>query len=184
MPKACPVELTARPPSAVDRRRLSSSTRPSISPPRIDCQGPPLTETNPRAAVGAPPSAPKARTRAPGEGMVAAMATGCKSGRSTLSKAIAVLGSRPTGLATVLSPPGSITRTSPSSASPSSEVTISPARQTKPDACMRWEMTETRLGANPSTMPSSAVETPCMSLLMGTSEVDAVEMSRDLRFVH
>src|SRR5215207_3433038 len=167
-PKACPPASTARPPSAVDRKRISISMRASISPPRIDCQGPRLTETRPSAAAGAPPSAPKATARAPDEGTVAARATGCKSARSTLSRAMALLGSRPTMWATVLSPPGNVTRMSPSSARPSSEVTISPARQTKPDACMRWELTETRLGAKRATTPSSAAETSCNCMLTGT----------------
>ena len=59
-----------------------------------------------------------------------------------------------------------------------------PARQTKPDACMRWEWTETRLGAKPATMPSSAVETILYLSAHGTSGMHALEMSHEARFVH
>src|SRR5262245_44422749 len=167
MPKAWPALLSARPPSVVLRKRASSSMRASISPPRIECQGPLSSETKPSPAVAVPASAPTATTRAPGEGMAAAMATGRNSERSTLSNATAVLGSRPMTSAAMVSPPASVTRTSPSSANPSSEVTMRPARQTKPEACIRSELTETRLAAWPATILSSAVEIFSISVCMG-----------------
>jgi ABC transporter substrate binding protein len=55
----------ARPPSALCRKRRSSSIRASISPPRKERQGPSERDTTPSAAVGAPSSAPIAVARAP-----------------------------------------------------------------------------------------------------------------------
>ena len=65
MPIARPAASKARPPSALRRKRRSSSIRASISPPRKDRQGPAERDTTPSAAVGAPSSAPTAMASAP-----------------------------------------------------------------------------------------------------------------------
>ena len=132
MPIARPAGSRARPPSALRRKRRSSSIRASISPPRKERQGPAERDTTPSAAVGAPSSAPIAMTSAPTGTGAASSGTGRRSERSTRSKATSVLGSRPTSCAGTVSPPESVTANSPSSDKASSAVTMSPGRQTKP----------------------------------------------------
>src|SRR4051794_28200976 len=161
LPTARPAASSARPPSAPRRSRRSSSIRASISPPRIDRQGPPAWATTPKAAVGAPSCAPTARASAPTSTGDAASGTGARSGRSTRSSATSVVGSRPAGRAATASPPGSVTPISPSSARALSAVTTRPGRQTKPVEPERPERTETRAGATPATARASAADRSC-----------------------
>ena len=131
MPIARPAGSMARPPSALRRKRKSSSIRASISPPRKERQGPPSGHHAERGGRRAILGAYRYGERADRDGCCPS-GTGRRSERSTRSKATSVVGSRPTSCAGTVSPLDSVTANSPSSDKASSAVTMSPGRQTKP----------------------------------------------------
>src|SRR4051812_20895937 len=155
MPKASPEASSARPPSWLGRRRMSSSIRASMSPPRRERQLLPDSDTMPSAALGASRLVAITTDNVPSDGTVAASLTGATAA-SVRSSATSVVWSRPTIAAATRLPSGRPTSTSPSSASASSAVTIRPGFQTKPVERERCECTVTMDGAVRDTTSASA----------------------------
>ena len=131
----------------------------SISPPRMDRQGPAARETTPSAAVGEPSSAPTAMTSAPTVKDDAARPAGCRPECSMRSTATSVVGSRPTSFAATVIPArhcdGRATLLGQPFVGGNDELGP-PDDAARPRAV---ERTETMVGAALVTRPESAVDT-------------------------